>query len=821
MPHLCRTSLLACCTMLAIATLALCIWAQHILDGLERGGDISRHRQPLTQAVAGYGSGMATLLVALLLARKAGLEPERVEPVQLQGQAELWTAGAVGLLALAFRLWYVDTIPFGLNNDAAWYGSQAIDMTHGAPFTFYTDLEVRHDEVLYIYTVALAQQLFGYTGLAIKASSTLYAILLLPLLYGFARRLLSPCLAVLTIGLAATSWYAVLYARSGWRVMSMPVFELAAAWALWEADQCARHWRKIFLYAVAGLAGGLALHTYNAARVLPVFFATYLLYRAASARGWLRANAWGLGLFAIIVSLMAAPLVHVAVTRPDHFWARFHTTPVRSWTTLGNNLLCTAGLFHFRANGNDWFVHEPLLEPPLNWFFPLGLAALLARIGQPRSALLLLYFLTMLVPGIASVPNGNRTLGVLPVVMLCGALGLTSTIGLLTVLLPQKVRQTTATLIIGATLITSAIVCAGRHLRSGLRYVEGVSADKTNAVLALRNAAPPDARYYLTLGSVPYAMARYLLYPGDGTIMYQAGANRYFAEVNPADMVQVDPGDRAAAFLLDEWHPATGTLLNVLRSRFPIHTYLEIPSLYQPHPRRWRIFVVPSSVPPGESELAKDPDGDGIPDALELPNATAPFPAQGTNRWLTDSDGDALSDGLEDANRNGRRDAGELDPRSRDSDGDQFEDGLEQLLLASVSLDPASPGGTFLDSDGDRLPDARDPNASNPDTDGDRFDDLYDAVCFASIDAVKQADRRPPLADCTGDGAITNLDALVVQSLFLGLLDIDHAVFHTPNPEYRGYRWADANFDAVISNVDALVMQGFFLRQYPTLPLRR
>lgn len=190
-----------------------------------------------------------------------------------------------------------------------------------------------------------------------------------------------------------------------------------------------------------------------------------------------------------------------------------------------------------------------------------------------------------------------------------------------------------------------------------------------------------------------------------------------------------------------------------------------------------------------------DSDQDGIPDELEG------FPAEDhqTNRFLNDSDGDGLSDGSEDANRNGARDPGETNPRDRDSDDDGHEDGQEVLIWRTDPLDNSAPP-PLADSDRDRLPAALDPNDTSPDTDGDRYLDSYEAVT-GGLASVADAQLRPRLGDASADGVITNVDALVLQSIFLGL---SPAVQFAPSN-------GDLNRDGQLTNIDALLVQSFFL----------
>lgn len=200
-----------------------------------------------------------------------------------------------------------------------------------------------------------------------------------------------------------------------------------------------------------------------------------------------------------------------------------------------------------------------------------------------------------------------------------------------------------------------------------------------------------------------------------------------------------------------------------------------------------------------------DADQDGILDIVE---GNPPAAGQ-TNMYLADSDGDGLADGVEDANRNGVRNAGETDPRNRDSDGDGIIDGIEVKLYNSNPLNIADPGPR-ADQDSDELPDDYDfAGLTLPDTDGDRIKDGFEAVTLG-LDATMNAGVFPSLGDINGDGYITNVDGLVVQSMFLSIIPFNQM----PNTT-----WSDLNRDALITNVDALIAQSMFLSLIANIPI--
>lgn len=196
--------------------------------------------------------------------------------------------------------------------------------------------------------------------------------------------------------------------------------------------------------------------------------------------------------------------------------------------------------------------------------------------------------------------------------------------------------------------------------------------------------------------------------------------------------------------------------------------------------------------------LPGDADGDGVLDNLEF-HPRLGQPSDGTNRYLWDSDGDGLSDGEELARG--------TQPRRRDSDQDGVGDGLELMLLGSDPSLASSPRNP-VDRDQDGLPAIVDPNDMQPDTDGDRYADGFEAVA-CGLPAVVQAAVKPALGDVNCSMGATNLDALMIQSAFLGI---------SAHQDITGIGNSDVNRDGFISNLDALVVSGWFISPSLLLP---
>ncbi len=162
--------------------------------------------------------------------------------------------------------------------------------------------------------------------------------------------------------------------------------------------------------------------------------------------------------------------------------------------------------------------------------------------------------------------------------------------------------------------------------------------------------------------------------------------------------------------------------------------------------------------PSGATTDPNDPDsdGDGLSDGLEVGRTESVDPAcagvfQGdrepgsrTDPTQADTDGDGLSDGAEDANRDGAFDrTRETNPRIVDTDGDGLCDGPIDVPGVCTGGDP-DPAIGGVDTDGDGVPDAVDPDPASVDTDGD-------GLCDGPVDVAGTCVAGE---DLDGDGVV-------------------------------------------------------------------
>ena len=160
---------------------------------------------------------------------------------------------------------------------------------------------------LYYLIIHFTRQMFGESDFAYRYPSLLAGVLLVPLLYQFARRLQSNLAGLFAALLVAVNPLQIYYGNEARMYTIVVLLAAAASYVLWRALSGADLRRSLLLY---GLLAGLALYThYTAVFLIAVqaFFWIWLLWR----EGHKRLIA-GLGIAAL---LLAIPVVPYTVPR--------------------------------------------------------------------------------------------------------------------------------------------------------------------------------------------------------------------------------------------------------------------------------------------------------------------------------------------------------------------------------------------------------------------------------------------------------------------------------------------------------------------------
>ena len=221
-------------------------------------------------------------------------------PRFLSGRIE-WTLVALIVLGgLFLRLYAIDVIPSGLNNDEAINAIEANEIAAGKPFATLTERGLNR-ETMFHYLAAFSFRnpglllnvlravpvAFGLNPrfindpmsdaiIPLRAVSMVAGTLTILLLYLFARRELGVRVALFAALFLAVSPWHLLYSRTGERVILAPIFAIATAGLFLRA------WRttKLADHLLWGLAAGLGFWTYTSFRAVPMALVAFVVLAA-------------------------------------------------------------------------------------------------------------------------------------------------------------------------------------------------------------------------------------------------------------------------------------------------------------------------------------------------------------------------------------------------------------------------------------------------------------------------------------------------------------------------------------------------------------
>ncbi len=523
------------------------------------------------------------------------------EQVTVSPAWEIALLGAVLFVGIFFRFYKIGSIPPGLNHDAAWEGLYAINITRGIDYSPYV-AQAWGRETMFFYIVAFFQLFMGPTKLALQVGSISIGIATLGAMYLFVRRLFDkPTALIATLLLGVSGWHLTL-SKVGWREILVPLFIPLIFYFLVKAVEE----RRVRDFAIAGALLGLSLDTYDAARVLPFTAAAYIGYEIICNRTLLTKNYAHLVAFGVAAAIAFSPLGWYAyhhwqdyTGRGRFLWIGAQIEREGSLEPLFVNIKAALLLFNFRANGDDFFTREPLLDLPLSVFFPLGLVLALIRVRERPYFLLVALLGLDLVVGVSSRPNGNRDLGaVIPVIALA-AVFLVASWRWLGVAFPT--HRDRFTVLLGGALLYSTWVSYDTYLGPNHRAQWGFYPETTRVGLYMHDV-PADYDIYAAAGNWPRDALTYLSYQGHGDPFVA----RYKYSTEPNDYLSmVVPKDKGTVFIIES-AGAGPVVAERLRLRYPAAT---VDDIYYPSNK---VIARAVTVPPG-AEAVTDTGAPYVP----------------------------------------------------------------------------------------------------------------------------------------------------------------------------------------------------------------
>ncbi len=414
-----------------------------------------------------------------------------------------------------FRLYRIADVPLGINNDAAWEGSAARSILQGNWKDFVPYAAQWHGEPIIRLTVVALTPLIGNTTTTIKTASALWGILLIPLLYIFLRKLYPRTISFLAAWLVATSGWHIVMSRSGWRAITVPTVTTLIFLCIYLAITTKRRW----WFVASGAATALILYTYDAGRIIPVVVCAGLGAALLFRRSFRKKYRSSMLIFVACFLFCSAPMIiygmtnwNILIGRTTYLLVTQQMAHTHSLTPLIQNIIATAGLFVWRGNGNDFFINNPLLDPPALFLFPFSFVIVIVeaiRHKDRRLWFMLGWFFVSLLPAILSTPNGNRAIGAIPTVYFFIAYGIIVMIQWISH--PAKENKKTVELFFILYFITiSAIATYMTYLGSNRRQPDGFHPE-TFVVANFLKTQQSSSDIYLT-DNFPREILTYILY---------------------------------------------------------------------------------------------------------------------------------------------------------------------------------------------------------------------------------------------------------------------------------------------------------------------
>ncbi len=414
-------------------------------------------------ALSAWWLHIASVILILLFAQLLDWRAQKpIAPDKSTGSV-WWQVGAwivILAVALFFRLWRFDELPFGIWYDEAENGLQALRILEAENFwpIFVGSI---HAPAHYLYLIALFFHYFDVSVQSIRLVSVVMGLATVAAAYLVGRELFGRTLGLAVAFVVAVARWNVNFSRIGMYNASTPLFELLTVGFLLRATRRGRY----LDFAWAGLFLGLGLCFYAAFQLFVVAILLFLLWTSLVQRGFLRRTWAGLLLMFVTAAIVIAPVVLYANAKPDVYFARTKGTsifadktplgPVAPWletvcsTTLPEQVAFIRDrlpedwptrclrtpllienarkhllMFNYWGdpNGRHNLPGEPMLDNLTAALFVLGVGLCLVRFWRPRAMLLLLWLGVMLLGGILSLgfeaPQSLRAIGTQPAVYL-------------------------------------------------------------------------------------------------------------------------------------------------------------------------------------------------------------------------------------------------------------------------------------------------------------------------------------------------------------------------------------------------------------------
>ncbi len=351
-------------------------------------------------------------------------------------RTDVFTIGAfVATCVLAgwLRLHQLDRFPANVFFDEADNANHALRIVRDTDFrpvyVFFTNLPAH-----FLYVMAWMFEHYGADPIAMRYTAVVFGVATVALTFLLFRRWFGWVIAFIGAFFLAVMREHLTFSRLAMHGITVPFFVVLVLYLL---DRALAH-KRLFDWAMLGIALGLSLCFYTPLRILPPLILGYLfvlgLLTIARRRIKFKQLIAPVIIMLIGCVIAVAPFAQYALRKPEIVFSRTDEVsllnadkrleknlPLALWYQANQHFL----MFNIRGdnNGRHNLPGAPLLDPIMGTLFVAGLVLALAQIarGQShrhRNTLMLLMLITMNLPGILSLeieaPHALRSIGTLP-----------------------------------------------------------------------------------------------------------------------------------------------------------------------------------------------------------------------------------------------------------------------------------------------------------------------------------------------------------------------------------------------------------------------
>ncbi|HYN90151.1 MAG TPA: glycosyltransferase family 39 protein, partial [Ardenticatenaceae bacterium] len=230
----------------------------------------------------------------------------------------VFVLAAIVLVALALRVWRLDTIPPVLGGDEGSFGLESVRVLKG---------ELRNpfitgwlsNPTMGMFFNAPSIRLFGNTSFGLRIPWALVGTATILMVFWLVTRLKGLTLGLMTAVLLATYHYHIHFSRLGINNASDPLFAAMALLFLYRAYDR----RSPLDWALCGVVSGAAQYFYFGARSIPIIVALLTLsFIVRDGRRFWREQYSGILILAGAFLITAAPMIQFAIRHPAEYNAR-------------------------------------------------------------------------------------------------------------------------------------------------------------------------------------------------------------------------------------------------------------------------------------------------------------------------------------------------------------------------------------------------------------------------------------------------------------------------------------------------------------------